>query len=131
MKNLKELEKEGKKTLKELEEQTRKEQGERSKQLVEMIANKEGVDFNELWAALESRRINRGYLGSHQIRFSIAQYAPIEYWLDSKDENKGDWFVYTAIPRYFVKARNLGEALVIAKRAYEEQPWEFERTVVK
>ena len=123
--SLRELEKEGKRTLKELEESAREEAEKTSRQLVEKIAKKEGVVFDELWGMFESRDKYRGYLGSHQIRFSISEYAPIEYWRDMET-----WFVYIAIPNCYVKARNLGEALVLAKRAYEKQPWVYDRVII-
>ena len=119
MKNLKELEKEGKKTLKKREESTREEHKKKAKRLVEMIAQKEGVDFQELWSIFGRLELfgHRNYCESNRVCFSIPEYAPIEYWLD-----QGAWCVYTAIPQYYVEVSNLREALALAKDAYKEQP---------
>lgn len=124
-KSLWELEKEGKRTLGELERLAQGRLEEESRRLIKMIAKKEGVDFEELWAIFDQREKYRGYWGSDQLRFSIAEYAPIEYWID-----KAAWFVYMAIPNYYVKVNGLGEALALAKQAYEKQPWEYDRVIV-
>jgi len=111
----------------ELEERTRKEGEKRSRQLVEMIAKKEGVGFDELWDIFKLREAGRDFGDVNKIVFSIPEHTPIEYWYNMKEWVGDGWRVYTAIPRYLVTAHNLGDALVIAKEAYERQPWEFEK----
>lgn len=118
-------------TLKEIGGQTQKEREEKSRQLVEMLAKKEGLDFNELWDMFELREGGRDYGDVNKVVFSIPKHAPIEYWYDMKKHVGDGWRVYTAIPRYLVTAHNLGDALVIAKEAYKRQPWEFERVVAE
>lgn len=127
MKNrsLAELEEEGKKALQESKEYAWGKHDEKSKQTVGMIAKKEGVDFDELWNIFKKRT-------GAQLEFLIPEHAPIEYWYFTKREDRkcNGWRVWTGLCSYYKATRNLGEALVIARRAFEEKPWEFEEVTI-
>lgn len=123
--NLEELEREGKKTLQELEDYAQGEHEEKSRQIVSMIAEMENVDFDELWGIFKGRK-------GFTLRFLMPEHAPIEYRYWEEDEERNGWMVYTGLYNsYYSTARNLGEALAMTKRTFEEEPWLFERTIVK